>query len=454
MKEKNRIFVKDRAFYKLFFSMTFVIALQNVITYGVNFADNVMIGNYSEISLSGVSLVNQIQFLLQTVAIGFANGLVVIAAQYWGKKEILPIKRLFSVVLSLGIIAGIGFTALGVLLPQKTLFLLTNDSAIVTEGALYFRIVAVSYIFFVISSLIVGLLRSVEAVKVGFYMSFCALFFNIGLNYCLIFGKFGFPEMGIEGAAIATLIARIVEFIIAIYYLFFRDNKLKIKIKELFVFERKLFKDYMKSGFPLEVSSASWGIAMLLQTAIIGRLGQSAIAASAIATTIFQVISVVTYGGASASSVIIGKAVGENRFDDAKKYAKTFQFLFLGIGILSSVTLFLLKNPIVSMYDISGETAVLAATFITILSVTIIGTSYQMPCLTGIVSGGGDTKFVFYNDLIFMWFIVLPLAYLSAFVFHWSVPVTFLLLKSDQIMKCFVAVIKVNRFTWIKKLTH
>ncbi len=285
-------------------------------------------------------------------------------------------------------------------------------------------------------------------------MSFCALFFNIGLNYCLIFGKFGFPELGIEGAAIATLIARIVEFIIAIYFLFFRDNKLKVKIKELFVFERQYFKDYMKSGFPLEVSSASWGIAMLLQTAIIGRLGQSAIAASAIATTIFQVISVVTYGGASASSVIIGKVVGENRFYDAKKYAKTFQFLFLGIGILSSVTLFLLKNPIVSIYDISGETAVLAATFITILSVTIIGTSYQMPCLTGIVSGGGDTKFVFYNDLIFMWFIVLPLAYLSAFVFKWSIPVTFLLLKSDQIMKCFVAVIKVNRFTWIKKLTH
>ncbi|HZK21956.1 MAG TPA: MATE family efflux transporter [Oscillospiraceae bacterium] len=454
MKEKNRIFVKDRAFYRSFFSMTLVIALQNVITYGVNFADNVMIGNYSEISLSGVSLVNQIQFLLQMVAVGFVNGLVVIAAQYWGKKEELPIKRIFSVVLYLGLIAGVGFTALGLFLPQKTLFLLTNDSAIVANGALYFRIVSISYIFFVISNLIVGLLRSVETVKVGFYMSFCALFFNIGLNYCLIFGKFGFPEMGVEGAAIATLIARIIEFIIAVYFLFFRDNKLKVKLKELFVFERRYFKDYIKTGFPLEVSSASWGIAMLLQTAIIGRLGQSAIAASAIATTIFQVISVVIYGGASASSVIIGKVVGENRFSDAKKYAKTFQVLFVAIGIISSVALFLLKNPIVSIYDISGETEVLAGTFITILSITIMGTAYQMPSLTGIVSGGGDTKFVFYNDLIFMWFIILPFAYLSAFVFHWSVPVTFFVLKSDQIMKCIVAAIKVNRFTWIKKLTH
>ncbi len=450
----DKIIVKDRAFYKSFFSMTAVIALQNVITFGVNFADNVMIGRYSELSLSGVTLVNQIQFLLQMMAIGLANGLVVISAQYWGKRETGPIVRIFSVVFIIGLAVGTAFTALGVLLPQKTLSLLTNDIDIITEGSLYFNIVCLSYIFFVISNLIVGLLRSVETVKIGFYMSFYALFVNIGLNYCLIFGKLGFPEMGIEGAAVATLIARIVEFIIAVCYLLFKDKKLNMKLRECFIFKYRYFRDYIKAGFPLELSSTSWGVAMFLQTAIIGRLGQSAIAASSIATTIFQVISVATYGSAAATSVIIGKAVGDNRHNDAKLYAKTFQLLFFVIGVISSFILLTLKNPIVAMYDVKDETAILAKTFILILSITILGTSYQMPCLTGIVSGAGSTKFVLFNDLIFMWGIVLPLSYLSAFVFNWSIPITFFLLKSDQLTKCAVAAYKVNRSSWIKKLTR
>ncbi len=450
----DKLIVKDRAFYKSFFSMTAVIALQNVITFGVNFADNVMIGRYNELSLSSVTLVNQIQFLLQMMAIGLANGLVVISAQWWGKRETDPIKRIFSVVLGIGLVIGIAFTALGRFLPQKTLALLTNDIGIIAKGTLYFRIVCLSYIFFVISNLIVGLLRSMETVKVGFYMSFYALFVNIGLNYCLIFGKLGFPEMGIEGAAIATLIARIVEFIIALSYLFLKDKKLKIKIRECFLFKYHYFKDYIKAGFPLELSSTSWGAAMFLQTAIIGRLGQSTIAASSIATTIFQVISVTTYGSAAATSVIIGKAVGDNRYNDAKLYAKTFQLLFLVIGVISSLILFALKNPIIAMYEVLDETAAFAKTFISILCITLLGTSYQMPCLTGIVSGAGSTKFVLFNDLIFMWGIVLPLAYLSAFVFHWSIPTTFFLLKSDQLTKCAVAAYKVNRSSWIKKLTR
>lgn len=453
-KQKNRFFVRDRAFYRSFFSMALVIALQNVITYSVNFADNVMVGRYSELALSGVALVNQIQNLLMRIAIGFTSGLVVIAAQYWGKGETTPIKRIFTVVLTIGIAVGIAFTAVGVFLPQETLMLLTNYREIAAEGARYFRIVCFSYVFFIISTLIIGLMRSVETVKIGFYISFCALFVNIGLNYCLIFGKLGFPEMGVKGAAIATLVARIVEFLIAIFYLLFKDKKLKMKASELFIFERSYFKDYMKSGFPLELSSASWGVAMLLQVAIIGRLGQSAIAASSISSAIFEVITVLIYSSASAASIIIGKAVGDNRYDDAKQYAKTLQVLFIGIGILTSASLFALKNPITAMYNVSDETANLAKIFISILCVTLLGTSYQVPCLTGIVSGGGSTKFVLFNDLIFMWGIVLPLAYLSAFVFHWSVPVTFFVLKSDQLAKCVVAAIKVNRFTWIKKLTR
>ncbi len=453
MKE-NSILMKDRAFYKSFFTMTLVIALQNLVAYSVNFSDSLMVGNYSELSLSGVTLVNQVMFLLQMMTIGLSNGLVVISSQYWGKGKTTPIKRLFSIVLLMGLCVGAAFTVAGFFVPEQILRLLTNDGAVIAEGASFFRVVCFSYFFFVISTMIVSLLRSVETVKIGFIMSVFALIVNVFFNYCFIFGNLGFPEMGARGSGLSTVIARIVECLLAVGYLFFRDKKLNIKLKELFILEKSYWKDYVKHGLPLGLSSTSWGIAMFLQTAIIGRLGQSAIAASSIAVAVHQIVSVIAYGSGASSGVVIGKAVGENRFDEAKRYAKTLQIIYLAVGIFGALALFALTNPIVAVYDVSPDTAKLARTFLYILCFALLGTSYQMPCLTGIVSGGGSTKFVLFNDLIFMWCIVLPLAFLSAFVFKWSIPVTFFLLKSDQITKCAVAAVKVNRFKWIRKLTR
>ena len=193
---------------------------------------------------------------------------------------------------------------------------------------------------------------------------------------------------------------------------------------------------------------------MTVQTAIIGRLGAAAIGANAVAAPIFQVISVLYTSSGNASSVLIGKTVGENDIPRVKKYAVKLQIMYIAIGIISCVSLLLCKNAIISIYDVTAETAALAATFINILSVTVIGSSYEAPCLCGIVSGGGDTKFVFKNDILFMWCMVLPLAFLSAFVFNWPVAVTFFILKSDQLTKCLVAIPKVNRFRWIKVLTR
>ena len=156
----------------------------------------------------------------------------------------------------------------------------------------------------------------------------------------------------------------------------------------------------------------------------------------------------------SASQVITAKTIGENRLADAKQYAKTFQILFLGIGLVTGALIFALRGVIVGMYNISGESAALARNFLAVLSVTVIGTSYQMSCLCGIVRGGGDTRFVLYNDMIFMWGIVLPLSALAAFVLHWPPVAVFACLKSDQVTKCAVAVVKVNRFRWIKSLAR
>ena len=446
--------IKDKYFYKTFFSLYLVVALQNIIVFSVNLADSIMLGSYSETAMSGVSLANQIQFLLHMFVNGAANGLVVIASQYWGKKHLEPIKKVFSAAFLIGAAMSAVLTLAVLISPEGILGILSDESEIVLMGAEYIKIMAFSYVIFAVTQILIALMRSVEAVRIGFYTSVLALIFNVSLNYCLIFGHFGFPEMGVKGAAIATLISRVAELVASLIYVFLVDKRLSLKIKDIFSLEKAYFRDYIKAGLPLIGSGGSWGVAITVQTAIIGRLGAACIGANAVTAPVFQVVSVLYTSSSNASSVLIGKTVGENDIPRVKKYAKKLQILYLVIGAVSCALLLLLRDAIISVYDVTPETAALAATFINILAVTVIGSSYEAPALCGIVSGGGDTKFVFKNDIIFMWCMVLPLAFLSAFVFKWPVPVTFFILKSDQLTKCLVAVVKVNRYKWIRTLTR
>lgn len=340
------------------------------------------------------------------------------------------------------------------LFPAQSLGLFTQDQTVIAEGLKYLNIVKYTYLIFALTNLLLCSLRSVETVKLGFIVSVFALVVNVSLNYILIFGRFGAPRLGIEGAAIATLLARIVELCVVIFYLIFIDKKLKMKLKNFFVFDKQLCLDYFKTSYPVIISAIIWGIAQSAQSAILGHLGATVIAAASIATTVFQVLTVAAYGSANATAVIVGKTIGEGRYDDVKQYAKTLQILYVFIGLFTSALLFSTRKLILGFYSISPETYDMAMGFILVLCVTSIGTSYQIASLTGIVRGAGDTKFVLFNDTIFMWVIVLPISYIAAFWLNLNPIIVFACLKSDQVLKCFVALIKVNRGNWIKVLTR
>lgn len=450
---KVSILVKDRKFYRTLFPLIAVIALQNVITFVVALADNVMLGMYSETALSGAALVNQIQFLLQMVVGGIGEGMLVMTSRFWGAKDITSIKKTTAVGLLLGIITAAGMWAAVFFLPREVLSLFTFEQTVIGEGTQYMQIVCFSYVFFAVNSILLASLRSVETVKIGFIVSVISLGVNIFLNYMLIFGNFGAPELGARGAAIATLAARIVEVGATCLYVFRIDQKIRLKMRELLRISGTIFRQYIKVGTPVIVSGAMWGVAMAIQAAILGHMGQTAIAANSIAAAVFEVVTVVAYASASAAAVVIAKTLGEDRKEMVKPYTRTLQMIFLMIGAATGIILFFLKDMIVGLYSITPETRQLALEFMTILSVTVVGTAYQMPALTGIVRGGGDTKFVMINDLIFMWGIVLPISAFAAFVWSWSPVLVFICLKSDQILKCFVAVAKVNRYRWIKQLS-
>ena len=444
------LWVRDNTFYKSFFWLTLIIGLQNLISLGVNLSDNLMLGGYSESALSGVALANQIQFLLHMLVMGAGEGLVIMSSRFWGAKDPRSIRSMASIGMRIALsCAGVMWVVV-FFFPHEVLSLFTSSEAVIQEGASYLRIISFSYLFFAVTSILLAVLRSAETVKVAFIVSLSTLVINVCLNYVLIYGHLGFPELGVEGSAIATLAARIIETVIVCVYVKKYDRKIALKLKDFLQLDTALFKQYLRVGSPILLSNTVWGLAMGAQTAILGHMGEAAIAANSVATTMFQLVSVVIYASASATAVIIGKTIGEGAADKVKAYARTLQFLYIILGLGTGAVLFLIKDHVLGLYAISGEAKVLALQFMTVLSVTVVGTSYQMPALTGIVRSGGDTTFVLYNDLIFMWLVVLPSSYLCAFVFDLSPLVTFICLKSDQILKCFVALVKVNRYRWIR----
>ncbi len=450
---KNKL--SDSGFYKAFFAMTLTLALQNIIVFGVNLADSVMMGAYNETALSGVGICNNIQFFLNMAASGISSGMTVIASQYWGLKDTKPIHKVSAVAMWLGIIFTVLIFAFAAIAPEALIRLFTDKDAVVAQAVEYLDVIKYTYLMYTISTILLAILRSVETVKIGFYASLSSFAINIFLNYALIYGKFGAPEMGVRGAAVATLVSRAIELAVTVIYILALDKKLNLRIRDLFITDKQMVRDYFKTGLPLMMSSVSWGIAMSIQGAIIGRLIESAIAANSIATTLFQVATVICYASSNAACVLIGKTVGESMsMDIIKRRSKNLQLIFLAIGIASSAILLVSKTLIIGFYNASPETLEITNQFIWVLCVTVIGTAYEAPCLCGIVSGGGETSFVLKNDIIFMWLIVLPLSALSAFVFRFPVWITFACLKADQVLKCAVAVVKVNKFNWIKTVTR
>lgn len=449
-----QIFVRERGFYKRFFPLLIVIALQSLAALTVNLVDNIMLGRYTELALSGATLVNQLQFMLQQIAAGTGTGIVVLASQYWGKGETRPIRRIISLGVKISMAIGAVFFIATLLAPHPILSLFTGDEAVIAEGMRYLRIMCWTYLVFTLSNSLMYSLQAVETAFIGTVMSCSTIVINLCLNYCLIYGNFGFPELGIQGAAIATLTSRFVELAIILIYVLRIDKKLHMTLRELLAFDFGYLHDFLRVAAPVMLSGALWGVAQAAQTAILGHISAPAIAANSIASIVFQLCAVFGMAAANAASVTIGRTIGEKRLDMIRPYTRTMQGIFLILGLCSGALLFFLRHWIISFYTISDETRQLALQFLTVLSISTIGSCYEWPVEGGIIAGGGDTKYTAICDNLFMWLFTIPAAALSAFVFGFPPVVTFCFLKADQVIKCLPNAIYCNRYRWVKELTR
>lgn len=446
--------MKDREFYKSFFQLYIVLVLQNIVTLSVNLADNIMLGAYGEISLSGVTAVNQIQFLYQQLLIAFGDGMVIFCSQYWGKKQIQPMKKVIAIAMRFGVATAVMLFLAITLFPGQAMQVFTTDERIIGEGVTYLRTIRFTYLFFAVTQMLLAALRSTEVAKIALNLSVLALVVNCGINYVLIFGRFGAPELGVTGAAIGTLTARILECAVLIGYIVQKEKYLRLKLADFMQRDQTLLKDYLKVLMPLLVFSVLWGINTAMQTVVLGHMNSAAIAANSAASNLYLVVKSAAVGAASAASVMIGKTIGMGDGELVKRYARKLQILFLLLAIAGGILLYFIRIPVLSLYDLSPETMELANQFLIILSVVYVAMAYQMPTNAGIIKGGGSVYFSAKLDTVCICLIVIPLSCYMAFVAGASSAVVVICLNIDQFIKCVPVFLKVNYGNWMKKLTR
>ena len=441
-------------FYRMVFALVIPIALQNLINVAVTSVDVIMLGKLSETVLSASSLAGQIQYIMTLIFFGITSGAAVLTAQYWGKKDIDTIEKVLGISLRFSLIVSIAFTIITLFFPQALMHIFSSEKEVILEGSKYLRIVCFSYIFSSITMIYLNIMRSVEKVKIATFVYFTSLIINTIFNYIFIFGKFGFPALGIKGAALATTIARITELIIILIYAYKYNHIIKFKFKYIFKTDKLLFNDFLKFSIPVTINELMWGLGTSMNSAIIGHLGSQAAAANSIAQVTRQLATVVAFGISTATAIILGKAIGENKLEEAKSYGKRFVKLSIATGLLGALIILIVRPIAMNTMNLSPIAEGYLSAMMFVMSYFVVCQSYNTTMVVGIFRAGGDTKFGLLIDVTTMWGCSILFGALSAFVFNLNVTIVYMILMCDEVIKIFLTTYRFRSYIWLKNITR
>ena len=445
-------FKEDKKFYKRLFLITLPIVIQNLIASSLNMLDTMMIGQVGEVELASVGIANQYYFLFNLIIMGISAGCGVFIAQLWGKKDEKNIKRTLGIGLIGGILATLVFGLIGLLIPEKIMAIFNIDPKVIEIGSEYLVIVVMSYLFTSITFNYAAALRSVGNTVLPMWASFIGLLTNGFLNYVLIFGKFGAPVLGVKGAALATVTARIFECTIILIGVYSKKNVLRAKLSEFVGISKEVFKGLYKVTLPIILNEACWGLGNVTYAAIYGRIGTGASASIQICTTIMNLFMIITFGLANASVVIIGNEIGANREEEGKIYAKRISKLAIIVSIILAGILALSSSSILSMFNVSENVKRDSLYILYIYSAILIIRVYNAVMIVGVLRGGGDATYGSLVQGITLWCIGIPLAFIGAFVIKLPVYLVVLMTFAEEAIKVVVMLKRFKSGKWIHNM--
>ena len=436
-------------FYKSLFHIVGPMAIQNLIVAAVTSADVIMLGYVGQTAIAASSLAGQIQFIIVMVATGLSSGLVMLAAQYWGKKDVQSIKILHGAALRISASFGIVFTIGAMFFPELLMKIFTNEEPLIKEGARYLRAVSLSYLFFSISQIFQAGFKSIERVKSVTIITTAALLLNIGLNAVFIFGF----KMGIIGVGIATTIARFIEMVLCIIYA--RTQKdVSFKISNVFIFNKVLNIDFIKFSLPALGNELVWGAAFATYSVILGHMGEDIVAANSVVNVIRQLASIMCFGMAYGGAVVLGKTMGSGDMELAERNAKRLVRSTILAGVAGSILLLCCFPIMPLLADLTPAAAHYRDLLMFINAFSITGAAINTVLICGIFRAGGDAKFGFIMDCISMWVVSVPLGLLAAFVFKLPPIWVYFILYLDEFEKMPIVVIHYLKKGWLKNITR
>ena len=442
-----------KGFYRAVATLVIPLALQNLINVGVSAADVFMLGMVGEKALAASSLAGQVQYIMTLIFFGLSSGASVLIAQYWGKGNLDAIKKVLGISVKIGLVVSVLFTVVTYAFPWQLMHLLTNDEEVMALGVKYMRIVCWSYVISSMTMVYLNTMRSIERVVISMGTYLVSLIVNIVFNAIFIFGLCGLPAMGIVGAACATLLARVVEFVIVVVY----DRKFNPVFRFSFPFFKKdelLFKDYVKFSVPVVCNELMWGSGCAVITAIIGHLGSSMTAANSAAQVARQLAVVLALGIANATAIMIGKVIGEGKMELAREYGTRFVRLSLIVGAIGSMVILIVRPVLLAVMSLTPEASEYLSLMMFVMTYFVFFQSYNTVLVVGIFRAGGDTKFGLLIDVGFMWGFSITAGAIAAFVLKVPPMLVYVLLLSDEVLKVPFSTLRYKQRRWLNNVTR
>lgn len=441
---------RKRSLRKEIVRLALPIALQQFMTALVGACDAIMLGKLSQDAMSAVSLATQVTFVFNLFMFAFMAGENMFVAQYYGKGDYTGISQVFSLVTKICGCIAVVFLVGTLFFPEQLMRILTNEETLIVLGSEYLRVIGISYVFSGIAQIFLAIMKNCGAVNMSTLINGVMVILNIALNAVFIFGLSGFPKMGIKGAALATVLATVVQFLWSVGYVLCRIRAVKFSLRSC---EKKLFGRFWQKTVPLLINNLAWGIGFSMYSVIMGHLGTDAVAANGIANISKNLVVCFCLGLGNAGSIIVGNRLGADRLQEAKEVGETLTKTAIIAGIVSGLVLIALSPFITKMVDLTPIARGYLQKMLLISSYYIAGKSVNCMTIGGIFAAGGDSKFGMLCDSVTLWCIIVPLGCICAFILKLPVMVVYFVLNLDEIIKLPVVYKHYKKYKWIKNLT-
>ena len=450
----NLSFLRDRTFLRELLTIAIPISFQQLIYASLNMIDVFMVGQLGETAIAAVGLSNQVFFVLILILFGATSGMAIFTAQFWGKHEIEPIRKVLGMSLITATCVALIFTLVATLMPEAVLGFYTDDTEVIDLGSSYLRIVGFTYIAVAIATAYIAVLRSIQLIRLTIIATVSALTFKTILGYGLIFGIGGLPELGVRGAAIGTASGWTLELVLLLILIYTQKTPLAANPLTLFSFDKAFFGRVLKTVWPAVANELFWSFGITTYYAIYAHIGTDSIAAVNINATIEELGFVVFMGLANGCAVMVGNRIGARKKDEAYEIVRSVIIIGVSLAVIVGVIIFFLRDVVVGRYDLSPSGAKNVRMLMLMMACTLWIRMFNFSTFVGALRAGGDTRFALIMEICSIWLIGVPAAYIAAFVFHLPVYYVYLAVSIEEIAKAFVSGWRFKSKKWIHDLVN